>query len=119
MIFALLFRLVPAPATRLRDTWPGVVAASAGFEAAKAGFSVYLAHFARYDAIYASLGSVIAFLVFVWVAANVLLFGAEVASEYSRARDEPPAQLASGPPLRARVADGLRRLVVRRDRQAG
>jgi hypothetical protein len=83
-IFALLFRLVPARDTHLRDTWPGVVVASAGFEAAKAGFSVYLENFSRYDAIYASLGSVIAFLVFVWVAANVLLLGAEVASEYPR-----------------------------------
>jgi membrane protein len=114
-IFALLFRLVPARDTHLRDTWPGVVVASAGFEAAKAGFSVYLENFSRYDAIYASLGSVIAFLVFVWVAANVLLLGAEVASEYPRLDDEPLEDLEDDTPLRERIASGLRRLVVRRE----
>jgi membrane protein len=114
-IFALLFRLVPARATTLRDTWPGVLFAAAGFEAAKGGFSFYLEHFARYDAVYASLGSVIAFLVFVWIAANVLLLGAEVASEHGRMRDEPPEPPEDGPPLKARVARGLRGLVVRPD----
>ena len=85
-IFALLFRLVPARATRLRDTWPGVVVAAAGFELAKAGFGFYLERFADYDAVYASIGSVVAFMVFVWVAANVLLLGAEFASEWPRLR---------------------------------
>jgi membrane protein len=88
--------------------------AAAGFEAAKAGFSFYLENFARYDAIYASLGSVIAFLVFVWVAANVLLLGAEVASEYPRLRDEPLEDAEDDTPLRERITGGLRRLVVRR-----
>jgi membrane protein len=115
VIFTLLFRVVPASAPRLRDTWPGVLVAVAGFEAAKAGFSLYLHNFSRYDVIYASLGSVIAFIVFVWVAANVLLLGAEVASEFAEARDHPPAPDPDAPPLRRRVAGGLRRLIIRRE----
>lgn len=114
-IFALLFRLVPAADTGVRRTWPGVLVAAAGFEAAKSGFSIYLEHFARYDVIYASLGSLVAFLVFVWLAANVLLLGAEVASEYARLGREPPAESTSDAPLRERLTGALRRLVVRRE----
>jgi membrane protein len=91
VVFATLFRIVPAPRTGVRDTWPGVLVAAIGFELAKAGFSLYLKHFARYDAIYASLGSIVAFLVFVWIAANILLAGAEVAAEWSRLRQRPGA----------------------------
>ena len=58
----------------------------AGFEAAKLGFSAYLDHFARYDAVYASLGTVVAALVFVWLAGCVLLLAAEAASEWPRLR---------------------------------
>jgi membrane protein len=93
-IFACLFRFVPARRTRLRDTWPGVLLAAVGYELAKFGFTLYLRHFADYGAVYASLGSVIAFLVFVFLAANVALLGAEVASEWPCVRrgdyDQPP-----------------------------
>jgi membrane protein len=114
-IFALLFRLVPAADAHLRNTWPGMIVAAAGFEATKTGFSVYLAHSTRYGVIYASLGSIVAFLVFVWLAANMLLLGAEVASEYARLRREPPdaGDDAAATPLRHRVAGALRGLVVR------
>jgi membrane protein len=81
-IFAGLFRLIPARRQRLRDTWPGVIVAAVGYEAAKYGFAIYLKHFADYGTVYASLGSVIAFLIFVFVAANVALLGAEFASEW-------------------------------------
>ncbi len=119
LVCALLFRLVPARDTRLRDTWPGVLFAAAGFEAAKAGFSLYLQHFAHYDAIYASLGSIIAFIVFIWLAANVLLAGAEVASEWARQRRRTPDPQTVSPPAREQLRNTLRGLVTRRGPSAG
>jgi membrane protein len=111
VIFAGLFRVVPARRQRLRDTWPGVLVAAVGYELAKSGFAIYLTHFADYGAVYASLGSVIAFLIFVFVAANVALLGAEVASEWRCVRagdyDVP------GPPLHRQVAGVLRGLFLR------
>jgi membrane protein len=96
VIFALLFKFVPARRVRLRDSWPGVLVAAVGYELAKLGFALYLAHFANYGAVYASLGSVIALLVFVFLAANVALLGAEIASEWPCVRagdyDNPPDQ---------------------------
>lgn len=113
IIFAGLFRVVPAQRQRLRDTWPGVLVAAIGYEVAKFGFTVYLTHFADYGAVYASLGSVIAFLVFVFLAANVALLGAEMAAEWPKVRsgayDGPP-----GPPLHRQLLGFLRGLVLRR-----
>lgn len=114
-VFALVFGLVPASSTGLRDAWPGALAATLGIEAAKAGFTLYLENIADYGAVYASLGSVVAFLVFVFVTSNIFLFGAEVASEWPKVRDgvtsSQPANLTFG----ERVRRALRRLVVRPD----
>jgi membrane protein len=114
ILFALMFRVVPAKRQRLRDTWPGVLVAAIGYEVAKLGFTVYLTHFADYGEAYASLGSVIAFLVFVFVASNVALLGAEMASEWRCVRagqyDGPP-----GPPFLRQVWDVVRSLFVRTD----
>ena len=113
LIFAGMFRIVPAKRQKLRDTWPGVLVAAIGYEVAKFGFTIYLTHFANYGAVYASLGSVIAFLVFVFLAANVALLGAEIAAQWPKVRaggyDGPP-----GPPFHRQVYEIVRGLFLRR-----
>jgi membrane protein len=84
--FAFLYRVVPAVPTRLRDIWPGALAAAVGFEALQYGFSVYVGFFGHYNKVYGSLGAVAAFMFFVYLASMVFLFGAEIASEYPRLR---------------------------------
>ena len=42
----------------------------------KNGFAIYLRNFGNYDAVYGSLGTVVAFLFFVYVSANIMLLGA-------------------------------------------
>jgi membrane protein len=86
--FAFLYRVVPAARTRVRDVWPGALTAAVGFEATEYGFSVFISHFSHYSKVYGSLGTVIAFLFFVYLVSMVFLFGAEVASEYPRCRTE-------------------------------
>ena len=114
-VFVFLFRVVPAQRRALRDTWPGALLAAAGLELAKIGFSLYLEHFADYGAVYSSLGSIIAFMVFVFLAANIFLIGAEAASEWPAARDGPlPSR--DERPLKTRVVAALRRQVARRPR---
>ena len=112
VVFAVLFRLVPSACQRRRDTWPGVLLAAVGYELAKNGFAVYLSQFANYSAIYASLATVIAFLIFVWVAANIALLGAEVAAHWPRVRaGEYDGE--EGDPLGVRVKGLVRGLFVR------
>ena len=87
-IFSVIYRLVPAVPTRFVTIWPGALAGAIGFVALQFGFSFYVAHFAHYNKVYGSLGAVVAFLFFVYLASMIFLFGAEIASEYPRL---PPA----------------------------
>lgn len=95
-IFNVVYTAVPAVRTRLRDVWPGALAAAVLFELAKNGLALYFKYFGNYDALYGSIGAVISFLFFVFVASSVLLLGAEVASEWPRVRaglyDAPPGE---------------------------
>jgi membrane protein len=84
--FMVLYRFVPNTPTKTRDIWPGALIAAISFEIIKNGFSFYLANFGRYDVIYGSLGAVVALLFWMYLSAVVLLFGAEVASEYPRVK---------------------------------
>ena len=70
--------------THFRHVWPGALVAAVGFEFVKNAFAIYLATFGNYDAVYGSLGAVTAFLFFVFLSANIMLFGAELAAEWPR-----------------------------------
>lgn len=84
LIFTMIYRFVPAIPVRFSEIWPGVLFASIAFELAKHGFAFYVANFGNYNAIYGSIGAIIVFLTFVYLTANILLFGAELASEWPR-----------------------------------
>jgi membrane protein len=111
--FTILFRLAPAARTRVRDVWPGAAVAALGFEATKTGFALYLAEFANYGAVYASLAAVVAFLVFVFVSANAVLLGAQVAVAWPRIRDG-ATEDGPGAPLGKRLRRAITGLVVHR-----
>lgn len=82
--FAILYRLVPRPPPALRDVWPGVAFAVIGVEVVKRAFGFYLQSFADYSAVYGSLGAVIAYLAFTYLATVVFLIGAEIVAKDSR-----------------------------------
>ena len=84
--FALLYRYVPNAAPTWSDIRFGAVLAAILFEASKYAFSWYLTSFARYSLIYGSLGTTIAFLMWAYLAALILLLGAELTAEYARLR---------------------------------
>lgn len=84
--FLLIYRFIPAVRTRFRDVWIGALIASVLFEGAKISLTFYFANFGNYDEVYGSLGAVISFLLFVWIAGLILLLGAEVAAEWPRVR---------------------------------
>lgn len=84
--FLLAYRILPPVRTRFRDLWVGALVATTLFEVAKYGLTVYFERFSTYDEVYGSLGAVISFLFFVYVAAAILLFGAEFAAIWPRVR---------------------------------
>ena len=79
--FLFLYWLMPNQRLRLRYIWPGALIAAIAFEVVKFGFTIYLANFGNYDVIYGSLGGVIILLFWVYLTANILLYGAQVAAE--------------------------------------
>jgi membrane protein len=114
LAFTFLYWIVPATKVRVRDVWLGALVAAFLFEATKVSFSIYLENFSNYDLVYGSLGAVAAFLFWVYLSANILLLGAEVASEYPRVLrgDYAEAKPAPARPLRETVRERVRGLFV-------
>lgn len=95
--FGGLYWFLPAVPVRLRDALTGAVVAAVGTGLLQLGFSAYVSNFAHYNRVYGSLGAIIAFLFFVYLASMVFLFGAEVASEQPRLdRPDPDSDSDSG-----------------------
>ncbi|MDQ3722491.1 MAG: YihY/virulence factor BrkB family protein [Actinomycetota bacterium] len=84
-----LYRVLPMNKEPLRDIWPGALVGALGLAVVKLGLELYFEQLADFGAIYGSLGAAMALLIFVYAAANVIVFGAEFASEWARADDEP------------------------------
>lgn len=82
--FLLVYRLIPNHTLGWRDLRIGALIAAVGFETAKALFTLYLTTFASYTQLYGALGGLIALLVFIFIAANITILGAEIASELAK-----------------------------------
>ena len=87
-IFLLIYKFVPNTTTRWRYIWPGAALAAVAFELSKNAFVIYLESFANFEKVYGSLGSLAAFLVWIYLASLILITGAEVASEYERMKED-------------------------------
>ena len=72
---------------KLRWVSPGGVVAVLAWIVASAGFGLYVSNFGSYGKTYGALGSVITFLVWMWISNLALLFGAELDSELERERE--------------------------------
>ena len=84
-IIAVLFRYGPnCKRGARRRVLLGAMFASAVWVLVSLGFSWYLSDFAHYDRTYGSLGSLMGFMMWVWLGLMVILFGAELNSELER-----------------------------------
>ncbi|MFD2815111.1 YihY/virulence factor BrkB family protein [Paracoccus aerius] len=82
LALAALYRWGPdAPNSRWRWISPGAVLAAILLVIASVLFSWYAANFANYNETYGSLGAVVALMMWLWLAAMIVLVGAEVNSE--------------------------------------
>ncbi|HAX23892.1 MAG TPA: YihY/virulence factor BrkB family protein [Thermomicrobiales bacterium] len=91
-VFLLAYRWVPSHSLNIRHLWPGALLAAVGFEVLKIGFSWYVAKFANYDAVYGALGGLISFMAFIYMAAALVIFAAELSREMAgiHEHDEEP-----------------------------
>jgi membrane protein len=84
ILFALLYRFLPRAPLAWADVWPGAIVGGVGWEVVKKGFVWYTRTMADWGAIYGSIASVIALSLWLYLSAQVILFGAEFAAAYSR-----------------------------------
>ena len=84
--FMLMYRTMPRLRVRWRDVWLGGLIAGLVWEVGKRLFTWYLGSFATYNVIYGSVGAIIAFLLWSYLSAQILLLGAEFTAEYSHWR---------------------------------
>jgi membrane protein len=89
-IFLLIYRFVPKRQTHLRHIWLGAAIAAILFEASKILFVWYLGQFATYTLVYGPLASAIALLLWIYISSLILIFGAEISSEYQKLSRRPP-----------------------------
>ena len=90
LAFSLLYWLAPNRHVRFRYLWPGALFAAVAFEALKYAFTVYLTNFASYEVVYGALGGVVVLLFWVFLSANILILGAEIANELPHVLREEP-----------------------------
>ncbi|MEY2848476.1 MAG: hypothetical protein RI885_1141 [Actinomycetota bacterium] len=94
LVVAILYYATPnAKQPKFRWMSMGAFLAIVLLAVATTAFGLYVANFSNYDKTYGSLAGIIVFLLWVWIANNVLLFGAEFDAELERGR-----QLEAGMP---------------------
>jgi membrane protein len=93
-MIAVLYYAAPNARLRgLKSIIPGSLLAVGVWLLASAAFAYYVANFGSYNKVYGALGTVIVFLVWLWISNVAILLGAEVNAERERSR-----QLRAGTP---------------------
>ncbi len=80
--FMFLYTVIPAKNGTLKSAVPGAFVAALAFELVKNLFGLYVENFANFDAVFGSLGAAAAFLFWVFVSSQIMLFGAELSRAF-------------------------------------
>ncbi len=85
LIVGLIYYFAPNVRVRLRDVWFGAILAGVLWRFAFLGFSWYVRDLSRFS-VDGSIAAVVAFLVWVYLSAVILLYGVEVTAAYAKLR---------------------------------
>jgi membrane protein len=97
--YAIVYTYTPdLPVRRFRLLTPGAIGGVIFWIAASIGLSLYVRHFPNYGAAYGTAGAAILLLLWLWLSANALLYGAELNAELERRRTAPTGPPAPLPP---------------------
>jgi membrane protein len=97
VLFALIYKLLPDARIHWSDVWVGAAITAALFTAGKQLIGLYLGR-SSFGSVYGAAGSLVVLIVWVYYAAQVFFFGAELTQAYARhhgsrapGRDRPPS----------------------------
>lgn len=96
VIVGLVFYFVPNAKVRFRDVWMGAVITGLLWRLALSGFSYYVRDLSRFS-VHGTISGVVVFLLWVYVSAVILLYGAEVTANYARLRRRRPEEIPAAP----------------------
>jgi membrane protein len=102
LVLGLIMYFVPNANVRFRDVWVGAVLTGLLWTLALKGFSIYMRDLSRLS-VHGSIAAVVAFLLWIYVSAAVLLFGVEFTAAYARLRRHRPEDLPAAPTPRTEV----------------
>jgi membrane protein len=95
-VVGLVFYFVPNAKVRFRDVWVGAVLTGLLWRLAFAGFSQYVRDLSRFS-VHGTISGVVVFLLWIYVSAVILLYGAEVTAAYARLRRHRPDEIPAAP----------------------
>lgn len=84
LTFVVIYRYLTNVRVRWLSVLVGAIAAGILFEGVREAFFWYLRTYARYQLVYSSLTGVIVFLIWMYLSAAILLYGAELAAQVGR-----------------------------------
>jgi membrane protein len=100
LIVGLVYYFIPNAKVRLRDVWFGAVLAGLLWRLTYFGFSWYVRDLSRFS-VHGSVAAVVVFLVWIYISAVILLYGAGVTAAYARLRKRLPQDAPAAAPLTA------------------
>jgi membrane protein len=94
-VVGMIYYYAPNARVRLRDVWFGALLAGALWRLAFAGFSWYISDMSRFK-VHGPAVAVVVFLLWVYLSAVILLYGAEVSACSARMRTQLPGEKGTG-----------------------
>jgi membrane protein len=99
VVVGLVYYFVPNAKVRFRDVWIGALVTGLLWKLALEGFSWYIRDMTRFTRVNGSIAATVVFLVWVYVQAVILLYGAEFTAAYARiVRGRPEGAPAAASP---------------------
>jgi membrane protein len=101
LVVGLVYYFVPNAKVRFRDVWIGALVTGLLWKAALEGFAWFMRDMSRFTRVNGSIAAVVVFLIWVYVQAVILLYGAEFTAAYARLRRGRPEEVPAAPAPRA------------------
>jgi len=96
-VVGMVFYFLPNAKVRFRDVWIGAFITGLLWKGALEGFAWYIRDMTRFTRVNGSIAVVVVFLVWVYVQAVILLYGAEFTAAYARLRRGRPDEVPAAP----------------------
>jgi membrane protein len=97
LVVGLVYYFVPNAKVRFRDVWIGALVTGLLWKGALAGFAWFMRDMSRFTRVNGSIAAVVVFLLWVYIQAVILLYGAEFTAAYARLRRGRPEEVPAAP----------------------